>query len=169
MRESFESLQPAPAWATASGCVDVHQQGSAADVLGQERALVSERIARYGWSFDERDRVGLADCFTPEANWEGSIMGTTAVGPFVGRESITEFLAHFWEVQRDQRRHIFSNIVTNAFTAEGVTAHAYLLLTSTEGGTMAPISAGPYRFELERSGDEVWRISRLTACFDAPF
>ena len=30
---------------------------------------IAERIARYGWSYDERDRDGLADCFTSDGVW----------------------------------------------------------------------------------------------------
>jgi hypothetical protein len=163
-------LRPTPGWAAASGFVNVrHQQAETDRQYGHDRALVAERIARYSWSFDERDRRGLADCFTPAGVWEGHIMGADTVGPFVGRDAIADFLAQFWELQQDQRRHMFTNVVTNGFSSEGVSAHAYLLLTSTEAGAMTPITAGAYRFELQRTDDKIWRIARLTANFDAPF
>lgn len=165
-----EELRPAPAWATASGTVDVHQRSVEGVPQHPEvRILIAESIARYGWSFDERSREGLVECFTERAVWQGYIMGSDTVGPYTGREQIADFLAGFWEVQNDQRRHLFTNVITDVHGSDRATAHAYLLLTSTEAGRMTPITAGPYRFTLARSEDGTWRISHLIAGFDAPF
>lgn len=49
------------------------------------------------------------------------------------------------------------------------TAHAYLVLLSSRDGATTPVSAGPYRFTMQRAGDETWRIAVLSAGFDAPF
>jgi SnoaL-like domain len=165
-----DAPRPAPGWARSCGHarlqppVAVGKPRPAAD-----RLLVAERIARYGWSYDERDREALAECFTPDGVWEGSIMGRQQVGPAVGRDGITGFLAEFWEAQSDQRRHLFTNLVVDDLTPMRATAHAYLFLTAASGGVMAPVTTGPYRFELVRDTDGVWRIARLLAGFDAPF
>jgi hypothetical protein len=133
-----------------------------------DRLLVTERIYRYAWGYDERDADLLGACFTDEAVWEGSIMGIEAVGPFEGRAAVVGFLTGFWDVQQDQRRHIFTNVVIDQIDADAATAHAYLMLTAASGALMQPQTTGPYRFALVRDAG-VWRISRLSAGFDAPF
>ena len=131
--------------------------------------MIAERIARYGWGYDERDAALLSDCFTADGVWEGSIMGGDAVGPFTGRDTVVAFLAEFWAIQTDQRRHVFTNVVVESITADTAMAHAYLILTASADATMAVVTNGPYRFELSRESDGVWRMAKLSAGFDAPF
>jgi ketosteroid isomerase-like protein len=161
-------LRPSPAWANASE----HSRVTALDHRGAERAidhvLIAERIYRYGWAYDERDRELLGDCFTEDAVWEGSVMGQQPVGPFEGREAILDFLTDFWDVQDDQRRHIFTNVIVQDLADTTATAHAYLMLTASENAHMTPVTAGPYRLELVRESDS-WRLTRLVGGWDAPF
>jgi SnoaL-like domain len=166
-----ESLKPAPGWASSMKHANVRplvadtQAGPAID-----RLLVAERVARYGWAYDERDRAGLGDCFTEDGVWEGQIMGTDPVGPFEGRAAIVEFLTGFWDEQADQRRHVFTNVVVDEVGADTATAHAYLILLGSSDASMTPLTAGPYRVTLARDpGDGVWRITRMAAGFDAPY
>jgi len=133
-----------------------------------DRLLVTERIYRYAWGYDERDAELLAACFTDDGVWEGTIMGTDPVGPFDGRAAVVEFLTGFWDVQQDQRRHIFTNIIIDQIGPDTATAHAYLMLTAAGDEKMQPQTTGPYRFQLVRDSG-VWRIGRLSAGFDAPF
>jgi hypothetical protein len=164
-----DALRPAPGWARTCGHVRLQPPVAVEAGPAADRLLVAERIARYGWSYDERDRVGLAECFTPDGVWEGRIMGRDQVGPIPGREAIADFLAEFWRVQSDQRRHLFTNLVVHDLTPARAAAHAYLLLTAAVDGAMTPVTTGPYRFELARDADGVWRITHLVAGFDAPF
>jgi hypothetical protein len=160
---------PEPGWARACGHARVHAQGADDDGgRAADRVLIAERVARYGWGYDERDRALLADCFTEDGVWEGSVMGGEAVGPFEGRDVVVEFLTGFWAIQTDQRRHIFTNVVVDELNAVDAVAHAYLLLTGSTGGTMTPITNGPYRLHLRKDAG-IWRIARLVAGFDAPF
>lgn len=163
--------RPAPAWARQSGHTNL---APAAPVRGPgdealERILIAQLIARYGWCFDERDRAGLADCFAADAVWEAQIMGIERVGPFTGVEAIVDFLAHFWEVQADQRRHVFSNVVVDSLEGDRATAQAYLTLQVSQDAAMRTDTTGPYRFELVREPDGIWRMKRLAAGFDVPY
>lgn len=161
---------PRPAWATAAGLVTLGEdRADGPPATLEDRVLVAERIARYGWAYDERDRAALADCFTEDGVWEGSVMGVHAVGPLHGRSAVSDFLSGFWDEQVDQRRHLFTNVVVSPLSTTRSVAHAYLLLTSSVGGAMTPVSAGPYRFEATKQADGAWRLLRLTAGFDAPF
>jgi ketosteroid isomerase-like protein len=161
-------LQPEPGWGRTTRHTRVGRlsHGEARDAL--DRLEIAERVYRYGWGFDERDRELLGDCFTDDAVWEGNIMGQISVGPFEGRAKIVEWLATFWDEQDDQRRHIFTNLIVQDLTKDTATAHAYLLLTATSEATTRPVTNGPYRFELVRH-DDSWRLARLVAGFDAPF
>lgn len=166
-----DSPSATPGWASACSLVRFAAAASAdaAEEFTHDRLLITERIARYGWAYDERDRAALTDCFTVDGSWEGSLMGATSVGPFSGRDAVADFLAGFWDVQVDQRRHLFTNVVLSLASATQATAHAYLLLTSAAGGRMTPVSSGPYRFELVKEPDGIWRMRLLSAGFDAPF
>ncbi len=159
---------PVPGWASTAGRVHL-SDGRAADSSSlADRLLCGERVARYGWAYDERDREALAACFTVDAVWEGSLLGTTPVGPITGSTRIADWLAAFWPQQPDQRRHVLTNVVLD-LTGSTATAHAYLVLLSSQGGTTSVVSAGPYRFQLERQDDGAWLLSHLAAGFDAPF
>ena len=160
---------PEPAWATKAGAAQVKAlQGFNGEAGSLDRALIAERIYRYGWGYDERQRDQLADCFTLDGVWEGSIMGGDQVGPIVGRDDVVAFLADFWAIQTDQRRHIFTNVIIDDLTATTAVAHACLMLTAAADATMATITTGPYRLVMRKDND-VWRIARLVAGFDAPF
>ncbi|MFN0028540.1 MAG: nuclear transport factor 2 family protein [Acidimicrobiales bacterium] len=164
------SPQPSPAWARHAGRVTVAPQTADTDpARTADRLMIAERIARYGWGYDERDRALLADCFTADGVWEGSVMGGDPVGPFVGRDAVADFLAEFWAIQTDQRRHVFTNVVVESIAGDRAVAHAYLILTASAEATMNVVTNGPYRFELLRETDGVWRMTKLSAGFDAPF
>jgi ketosteroid isomerase-like protein len=156
---------PRPGWASATGHVALPPAASG-NAAGWQ---IAERIARYGWAFDERDRSALAECFTDDGVWRGLIMGTEPVGPHVGASTIATWLAGFWDTQTDQRRHVFTNVVIGEFDGLQAKAHAYLTLFGSQDGTTRMITTGPYRFTLRQTGDGQWRIAMLDAGFDAPF
>lgn len=162
-------LRPEPGWATSCGQVMMRPAAPSAFSRIADRLLIAERIARYGWAYDERDRGALADCFAPDGVWQGVIMGHHRVEPIHGAQAIANWLAGFWDTQSDQRRHVFTNLVVDEPDADQATAHAYLVLLSSHDGATAPVSAGPYRFTMRRTGGELWHIALLSAGFDAPF
>ncbi len=164
----MSSMEPVPGWARNTGHVTVGalERVDAASV--GDRLAVAERVYLYAWGYDERDRDLLADCFTEDGTWEGRIMGTDSVGPFVGRAAVVDFLTAFWDEQTDQRRHLFTNVVVSDLNGSTGLAHAYLQLTASTGGQMRPVTNGPYRLEMRKDAG-IWRISRLAAGFDAPF
>jgi hypothetical protein len=161
---------PIPSWARTAGHARLRPP-SAGD-QGPEgalaRCLVAECVARYAWAYDERDATALADCFTPDGVWEGSLLGLQPIGPYEGRAAVVSFLSGFWQEQPDQRRHVFSNLVVDVEATDRASAHAYLVLTSVQSGVVRPVTTGPYRFDL-LAMDGIWRISRLSAGFDIPF
>lgn len=166
-----EALRPEPGWGRKNGQsvlaapVPAASGGSALD-----RILIAERIARYGWAYDEQDTDALGECFTEDGVWEGSLMGSEQVGPFVGREAVVEFLSGWWDEIIDQRRHVFTNVVVDELGDDTATAHAYLVLFASKDALAEPKTPGPYRLELVREEhDGLWRLKRLVGGWDAPF
>lgn len=161
-------FRPVPAWAHVTGILDL----APAEVWGRIPALLvaeaQQAINRYGWAFDERREDVLRGIFTEDAVWEASVMNETPVGPFEGRDAVLGWLSRFWTVQRDQRRHAFSNFIVEDFDGDEMTALCYLqLFGSTRAASRFEV-AGFSRVRLVRAGPR-WAIARYTAGFDAPF
>ena len=158
-----------PAWASAAGVLDL---GRSVRVEGTEaltdRALITERVARYCWAYDERRIDLLGSCFTEDGIWEGNVLGRIPIGPFTGRAAIETWMSGFWPHQHDQRRHMVLNTIVEAQTAETATTLSYLLLMGCTGEVASIETIGFYKLALARVGDE-WLISRLSAGFDKPF
>lgn len=158
-----------PAWAHAAGLLDL---GPAVRVAGPEaamdRALITERIARYCWAYDERRLELLSGCFTQDAVWEGNVLGRIVIGPFAGRPKIERWLSEFWPHQHDQRRHMLLNTIVEQQTADTALTLSYLLLLASTGTAATIESIGFYKTAYRRVGGE-WLISHLTAGFDKPF
>jgi hypothetical protein len=158
-----------PAWAHACGMLDLQESQRPTDSAALcDRMLCMERIARYCWAYDERRADLLAACFTEDGVWEGNVLGKTAVGPFVGRERIREWLCGFWPHQRDQRRHMLLNTIVEAQVAGSVVTLSYLLLMSSDSRRVNLETSGFYRVLHRRVGEQ-WQIASLSAGFDAPF
>src|ERR1700675_3705147 len=63
-----------PAWAHAAGMLSLGQAQVPKDATGlADRALFTECIAIYCWSYDERRLDALPKCFTDDAVWAGNI------------------------------------------------------------------------------------------------
>jgi ketosteroid isomerase-like protein len=157
------------AWAHKAGILELGSPVPPTDTCeASDRTAFCERIARYCWAYDERRTDRLADCFTPDAVWEGSVLGQISIGPFDGREAIVDWLGKFWPHQKDQRRHMLLNTIVEEQTGDTAITLSYLLLMASTGETMSMESMGFYRTSYRRQGS-TWRISRLTAGFDKPF
>lgn len=164
-----EEQQPVPGWSRTLGLSTVGPGPVSSGDPAIDRILIMDRIFRYGWSFDERNIDGLGECFTEDGIWEGWVMGTDHVGPFNGRTAIQEFMGEFWPNQRDQRRHVFTNVIVDNCTGTTAQAHAYLLLMSSMDAATSAVTVGPYRFDLVKDEGGVWRLSRLRGGWDSPF
>lgn len=163
------AARPLPGWGHSSGMLQLGGPVAASNAHAlADRLLCMERIARYCWAYDERQRDALADCFTDEAIWEGNVLGETPIGPFKGCDRIAEWLTGFWPHQHDQRRHMLLNTIVESQSADSAVTLSYLLLMSSNGKEVGLETTGFYRVCYRRT-ESVWRIERLTAGFDAPF
>jgi SnoaL-like domain len=158
-----------PAWGHGAGLLALRDSTAPSDIAETaDRLLIIERVHRYCWAYDERRRERLADCFTEDAIWEGSVLGQVAVGPFRGRTKIIEWLCGFWPYQHDQRRHMILNTIVEEQTKSQARTLSYLLLASSNAKSISIETMGFYRVAYRRSG-AAWQIEHLAAGFDAPF
>lgn len=161
---------PRPGWGAAAGHVDLAATSAPPHhaEAGLDRQLVVERIHRYGWACDELREDWIAGCFTEDATWSGTVMGSQEVGPIEGGAEIAGFLAQFFPQMEDQRRHLFINAVVEQQDEQGATAYANILITGAMSGQVQLRSTGYYRFRMTKSGRS-WLIADLFAGFDSPW
>ncbi len=167
-----KKFRPEPAWGSRNGILDISPHGGAA-VPAELVVEVQQLLHRYTWGTDERLPGLLEWCFTEDAVWEADVMGETRVGPFVGREQVLDWFTRFWPVQKDQRRHVLTNLIVEPGgdgDGGGDSLRAFSLM-QVYGATRAKSSfetSAFCRFELRRD-DGRFAISRFTAGFDSPF
>jgi ketosteroid isomerase-like protein len=171
-------LRPRPAWATTDHHLTVHgpttgtSAGLAADQAAEvalNRLLAVETVYRFAFSFGERDKDVLTDCFTEDARFESNIGGDTPVAPQAGRAALIEWLTSYWPRQTDQRRHLVTNTCVNDLDEHSAVVTTMLTLAGSADGAMRLITAGFYRCVLRKEPDGAWRIARFKAGYDAPY
>jgi ketosteroid isomerase-like protein len=165
-----QELNPRPSWASSDGHIDLlgPDRTTPADAA-IDKMLVAETLARFGFTFDERDRAGLEDCFTEDAVFTASIGGTQDLGTFRGRDKAVRWLTAYWETQTDQRRHLVTNVMVDHLTEDSAVATCMLFVTCAKDGAMRPQTAGFYCTRMRREADGAWRIQHFDAGFDAAF
>jgi len=168
MSQTSNQTLPLPAWGHAAALLKLGDAVYPEAASTADRLLITERMARYCWAYDERRIDQLADCFTEDAVWEGNVLGRVQIGPFEGRKRIVDWLSEFWPHQMDQRRHMLLNTIVEEQTDDTAVTLSYLLLMSSDGRHPKIETTGFYRALYLRSGRR-WLIRRLIAGFDAPF
>lgn len=123
---------------------------------------LQQLFALYAWSMDGRELHRLDDVFA-----EGSAFICTFPGGEVAFESKSElvgFITETTNAQTDQRRHVITNIMTEA---DG-TARANLTLVVIDGGNVEVKTAGVYTVQLVEE-DGGLRFKRMQLDLDAGF
>ena len=159
-------FRPRPAWAHRDEAIKVEPHPPLDLSL---QAVLADRLYRYCWGFDERRPDVLEETFTHDAVWVGNVMGETRVGPLEGRDAVLAYLSNFWQHQRDQRRHVVTNVIVESAGPTTARMRAYLLLVGSTRAKTALEAAGFYTLDYRLEADGRWRISRLDAGFDVPF
>lgn len=140
------------------------------------RSDVQNTLHRVSFGYDESDLDLLAEQFAPDARMSmrvGDRESTEVIGPFVGREAIRTLHAEAHESQKDQRRHVVSNLILDEPDGDPpdgaeVVATSYLILLSVADGVMTPMSSGWYRDRL-RKVDGRWLIQDRYLYLDLPY
>ncbi|MFI9402976.1 nuclear transport factor 2 family protein [Nocardia sp. NPDC052316] len=152
-------------WATAAGVVALPPAvvGEPRDAL--DRLMIADRIARYGWAFDEGDREALADCLTSDVVYgcvyAGQFRGGKELPSIQGVSAVVDGLTSVWPTFPRQPRHIYTNVVVGDLADDRAIAYAYM--PSIIADDTAPLLAHCefLRFGFQRTSDGLWRISNL--------
>lgn len=165
-----ESQSPAPSWGRSQAFLSIPDDAlTLTEDLLADRVAILDALARYSWTYDERQVTALSNGFSHDAVWEGSVAGDLQIDPIQGREAISSWLQEHMASQSDQRRHNMSNHTFITQTVQNAEVISYLLLTSASRGETKLITTGFYRTRLEKDGSGHWLISHMFAGFDAPF
>ena len=124
----------------------------------EDRLLAIDLLHRYGHCYDEGDLDAMAACFTEDGVFtiEGAIGSVPAV--MSGRAEIRRAMGERKAATASaQRRHIITNVILDEDGDGRIRAACYLLLGSTEDGTLRLPVTGRYTDLLVRVEDR-WLI-----------
>jgi len=117
-----------------------------AKLTAQDDAEIRQLYARYAYAIDTGDAETWADTFTPDG----------VFGNSKGRAALVEFAKTFYQRNQGHSRHWNDQLVITP-TADGVTAHCYLLLWNTGTRPATLTVAAIYRDTLVRTPNG-WRF-----------
>lgn len=162
-QEAFaRQTRPQQGWAHKEGKIDLRPLEPAQwdpEALAA-RAQIADAIYRFGMAWDEARVDVLVSCFTEDAVFESSHGNATVFLSLQGREEMRENISGTMVNQRDQRRHIFSNIMVEQLDLKAGTAQvlAQAVVTGV-GEQLQLVCAVIYTGSLRREADGCWRFS----------
>lgn len=126
-----------------------------------DRSKIEHVLARWALGYDEGDVPLMESCFTEDATMRmeiGPLDGTQDVmGPYVGRAEVMSLFTDHQGEQKDQRRHVTTNLVIADDRGEEASVVSYLSLFVTDAKGVRLQATGVYRDEFVcRNGE--WRI-----------
>jgi hypothetical protein len=121
----------------------------------------------YCWSVDYVDLDLLASVMTEDGSLEIEIKGADTVGPFTSRQAILDFTRDVRAGQGDARFHVFTNLAIEE-AGDEIRANVFALIIKAADGVVTLQTAGVYRAEIVRDGDE-YRIRRMHLTLEASF
>ena len=124
---------------------------------------VSQLFSTYAWSMDAKEFELFDEVFSEDATFVVSIAGTVAAS-FEGRTALVDFIRSTTLDQKDQRRHV----ITNVRLAGGDKATATLTLLVVDNGELIVKSCGVYRVDLVQEGG-AWRFGAMDLALDLGF
>jgi hypothetical protein len=136
--------------------------------VAADRLAIMECLSRYSWAYDTHDPAMLRGVFAEDASLSMFLQGSRGWGPYLGRDTIVEWMSGFMRPQTDQRRHSMTNFIFDQLTATQALVRCFLVLTSAEHGHARFVTTGMYRVELSKTED-MWSIAKLELFLDAPF
>jgi len=122
-----------------------------------ERSEIENALYRWAWAYDESDLEGFLDSLTEDARVTVEVAGGEIVGPMEGRDAIREFFGGRLAVRTQRRRHVTTNVIIEAESADEARTRSYLTLIQFADGIPNVISTGWYRDRLVKR-DGTWRI-----------
>jgi len=125
-----------------------------------DRQAIENMLASWAYGYDEREPERMRAAFTEDAVMTMEIgLGDDKelMGPYTGIEEVMGLFTDHHGEQRDQRRHVTTNLVVLDETEDTASIVSYLSLFVTAGGEVRLQATGVYRDQVVRL-DGAWRI-----------
>jgi len=137
-------------------------------LTADDRLAIHELIARAAWGYDASRLDVVASCYTADAVMTVAVAGRQPPARIDGRAAVVELIRSSIAAQRDQRRHVMSNVFVELDDADAPVVVSTLALVVAADGTARVLSTGTYRDTLARE-DGAWRIRRRDLALDLPY
>jgi hypothetical protein len=166
---SPEPSTPAQFWASNHGVINLRPPLSpfTADQVADQLAI-KDCFERWGIAYDEGRLEVIRSLFTEDGIY--SVVTAQEAPPkevahAVGPQAIAALVEKVLKFQRDQRRHVITNILVNRTSPDAATAMAYGSVTVASNGLKMGASV-IYTAELQRQPDGFWRFKRFVIGMD---
>jgi hypothetical protein len=134
-------------------------------VIRTER--LQELMTRFLVGVDEQDAAGVRAVLCEDVR-NTMVVDGQRMDPPAGREALLAYLADFWKVQTDQRRHVLSNALVESDSPREPVLSFYLTLYATQDKKVRTVATGRYVVRYRADGDDA-RIQNIDLTLDGPF
>ncbi|MEM9840797.1 MAG: nuclear transport factor 2 family protein, partial [Pseudomonadota bacterium] len=136
--------------------------GSSENTRLEDRAAISDQLARYAQSWDRKDAEAVVALLTEDATFEWEFALADEQPPLVtGKEAILQYAEHAHETRLEgrQSRHHFSGLVFEKLTAtEAVTENIFEVTHHIPGEPPVLVATGLYRINWVKT-DDGWQMA----------
>jgi hypothetical protein len=158
---------PTLGWAHMVGAIFLDAERERCPDPGS-RAELEDLATRFCWALDERRPDILVDCLTEGIVWEGSVAGSQALGPLVGRDEYLAWQRRIWDDESGtQPRHLLLNTLHTRGVDDAPGTCSYLSIVTSRGETHRSPASGFISISY-RGEPHAWRIDRIFQGWDAP-
>lgn len=136
-----------------------------------DRQAIENMLSSWAYGYDEREPERMRAAFAEDAVMTMEIgLGDDKemMGPYEGIEEVMGLFTDHHGVQRDQRRHVTTNLVVLEETDDSASIASYLSLFVTEGDDVRLQATGVYRDQVALI-DGNWRIRRRLLQLDSHY
>lgn len=136
-----------------------------------DRRAIENMLMSWAYGYDERDAELMRAAFTHDAVMTmtiGTGEDSETMGPYRGIDEVMSLFTDHHGVQRDQRRHVTSNLVILSESDGTADIASYLTLFVTEEGEVRLQATGVYRDTVVLRGGE-WRIQERVLNLDVHY
>lgn len=136
-----------------------------------DRQAIENMLSSWAYGYDEREPERMRAAFADDAVMTMEIgLGDDKelMGPYEGIEEVMGLFTDHHGVQRDQRRHVTTNLVILEETDDSASIASYLSLFVTEGNDVRLQATGVYRDQVVLI-DGNWRIRRRLLQLDSHY
>lgn len=137
-------------------------------LTSDDRHRLHDLVGRAAWGYDEARLDVVASCFATGAVMTVEVAGLGEPTRVEGRDAIVELIRASIESQRDQRRHVMSNVFVESDDAVEPIVVSTLTLVVVADGAARILSCGTYRDVMVRD-EGAWRIRRRDLKLDLPY